>query len=99
MSRRAFLVVGFAVALVMAGVLAFYASGAPDGLERAATDTGFAAAAEESVVADGPLADYQTAGVDDDRLSVGLAGVLGVAVTAALGFGLFRLLARRRPGD
>jgi hypothetical protein len=34
--------------------------------------------------------------VSDERLSVGLAGVVGVALTAAIAFGLFTWLARRR---
>lgn len=98
MSRRSFLVVGLLVALLIGGGLAFYASSEPDGLEKAAAETGFADTAQDSAVADGPLAGYQASDVDDERLSVGLAGVLGVLATAALGGGLFYLMGRgRRP--
>lgn len=83
------------VALVLAAVVSFYASGDPDGLERVAEDEGFVDAAADHDLGDGPLADYEVEGVDDDRLSVGLAGVVGVVVTLAVGAGLFRLV--RRP--
>ena len=46
---------------------------------------------------DGPLADYQTDGVDDERLSGGLAGVLGVLLVLVLMGGLAWLLRRRGP--
>lgn len=83
------------VALVLAAVVSFYASGDPDGLERVAEDEGFVDTATDHDLGDGPLADYEVEGVDDDRLSVGLAGVVGVGVTLAVGAGLFRLV--RRP--
>ena len=36
-----------------------------------------------------PTAGYAVEGVDDDRLSTGLAGVIGVTVTFAIAGGLF----------
>ena len=41
---------------------------------------------------DGPLADYTTQGIDDERLSTGVAGIIGVTVTFAVGFGLFLVM-------
>jgi hypothetical protein len=95
MSRKALIWVGIAAAIVLAGVVSFYASSSPDGLEKVATDKGFIDSAEDSDVADLPLADYGTTGVDNERLSVGIAGVIGVFVTFALAGGLFWLVARR----
>jgi hypothetical protein len=89
---------GLAACLVLAGILSFYASNAPDGLQRVATDLGLAASAQQSPVSGAPVAGYEIAG-RGDRLGTGLAGVLGVAVTAAAAFGLFRALARRGPGN
>lgn len=86
--------VGLGIALLAAGVLSYYASSSPDGLERVAEDLGFAQYAQDSATAGSPVADYQIAGLPG-RWSVGLAGVIGVAATAALAFGLFALLARR----
>jgi hypothetical protein len=94
-SRR-FWLVGLAVALLVAGVASWYASGHPDGLEWAAEQTGFLDSAKDSAAAGSPLADYSVAGVDDGRLSGGLAGVLGVLLTLLLAGGL-TLLLRRRP--
>ena len=95
-SRR-FWLVGLAVALVIAGVASWYASGSPDGLEWAAERAGFLDTAEDSAVAGSPLADYSVSGLENGRFSGGLAGVLGVLPTLVLAGGLTRLLRRRRP--
>lgn len=92
-----FLLVGLLVALVIAGVGSYYASSSPDGLEWSAEKEGFLDTAEDSATADSPLADYAVSGVDDGRLSGGLAGVIGVAVTLLLAGGI-TLLVRRRSG-
>lgn len=87
--------VGLAVSLLLAGVVSYYASSSPDGLEKVAEDIGFIESAEDSAVAGSPLSDYGVSGVADERLSVGLAGVVGVLLTAAIAFGMFTWLARR----
>ncbi|MEU3554637.1 energy-coupling factor ABC transporter permease [Streptomyces fragilis] len=94
-SSRAVWLGGLAASLVLAGFVSFYASSSPDGLEKVAGDHGIDEAAEEHAVADGPLADYGVSGVDDARLSGGLAGVIGVGVTAAAGTGVFVVVRRR----
>ncbi len=88
----------FVAALLLAGVVSFYASGSPDGLERVAEDEGFAGTAEEHAAGDGPMADYQTRGVQDDRLSGGVAGVTGALVVLVVAGGLTYGL-RRRSAD
>lgn len=92
--RNGFLLAGLLVALVLAGLVSGFASSDPDGLEKVAEDQGFAQTAEEHALAEGPLADYTVRGVDDERLSTGLAGVLGVGITFAFGLGLFALVRR-----
>ena len=92
-----FWITGLALALVVAGVGSWYASSAPDGLERSAQEAGFAATADDSATARSPLADYAVDGLDDGRLSGGLAGVVGVAVTLVLAGGLTLLVRRRNP--
>lgn len=99
MTTRRFFVVALVVSLLVAGVASYYASADPDGLEYVAEQTGFIDAAEESATADSPLADYRTSGVDDARLSGGLAGVIGVVVMLVLSTGLFWLIRRRDPDD
>lgn len=93
---RTLMAVLLIASLVIAGVLSYYASARPDGLEYVAGETGFLGSATDHAAADGPLADYGVRGVSDSRLSGGLAGVIGVLVTLALAGGLTRLV-RRRP--
>ena len=96
-STRTLLLVGLGIALLVAGVGSWYASSAPDGLERSAQEAGFAATADDSATARSPLADYAVDGLGDGRLSGGLAGVVGVAVTLVLAGGLTLLVRRRNP--
>ncbi len=92
---RTLVLLGVLLSLVLAGVVSFYASGSPDGLESVAGDQGFLGSARDSASSGSPFADYATRGVGDARLSGGLAGLVGVLVVGALAYGLFRLLARR----
>lgn len=95
MSTRRLFAVALVLSLLVAGVASYYASAHPDGLEHVAAQTGFLDSAEDSATADSPLADYQTSGVDDARLSGGIAGVVGVLVMLLLSTGLFWTLRRR----
>jgi hypothetical protein len=90
--------VGLLVSLVLAGVVSYYASSSPDGLEKVAGDIGFEDTAQDSAASGSPLSDYGIEGVADERVSVGLSGIIGVIVTAALAFGLFLWLAKRNAG-
>jgi hypothetical protein len=95
MTNRRVIFAGLLVALLLAAVVSFYASSSPDGLEKVATDKGISQQAKDHQLSDSPLADYGVKGVDNSRLSTGLAGVAGVAITLALGTGL-ALAVRRR---
>jgi cobalt/nickel transport protein len=92
---RTVMVVLLVASLLIAGVVSYYASAHPDGLEYVAGETGFLDSATPHATEDGPLADYGVRGVSDSRLSGGLAGVIGVLVTLVLAGGL-ALLVRRR---
>ncbi|MEU6410912.1 energy-coupling factor ABC transporter permease [Microbispora sp. NPDC046933] len=93
---RPVLVGGALVAVLLAGVVSFYASSAPDGLEKVAADKGLSAQEKPHAAENGPLADYSVKGVENQRLSGGLAGVAGVALTIAAGGGVFYVIRRRR---
>ncbi|SDG11655.1 cobalt/nickel transport system permease protein/cobalt/nickel transport protein [Lentzea fradiae] len=85
--------IGFAVvSLLIAGVLSYFASGDPDGLDKTVEDTGIAEHAQEHPLSDTVFADYAVGG--DDAFT-GLAGILGVVVVLALSFGLFWFLRKR----
>ena len=93
-STSGVLVAGGAVALLLAGVVSFFASSNPDGLEFVAGERGFLETAQAHLLGDQPFADYGDVG----GIPVGIAGVLGVALTIAVGYGVFWLVTRGR-GD
>jgi cobalt/nickel transport system permease protein len=88
-------VAGLGVAFLLAGVLSFFASSHPDGLEYVAGSKGFLEQAQGSAVGGFLLADYGEVG----GVPVGVAGLVGVGLTILLGLLLFRWLGRRHPGD
>lgn len=95
-SARKLWIGGVATALVLAGFVSFYASASPDGLEKVAADKGIDSKVQPHAAADSPLADYGVKDVTDARLSGGLAGVIGVGATLAVGSGAFWIVRRRR---
>ncbi len=98
MKQKTFLISGFVASLFLAGVVSFYASSSPDGLEKVAGDIGFIETAKDHSNSDGILADYGVKGVDNQRLSTGAAGVIGVIATGAISTGLFMLIRRKSGG-
>ncbi|ULR51259.1 energy-coupling factor ABC transporter permease [Streptomyces deccanensis] len=98
-STRKVILAGLGVSLLLAGVVSFYASADPDGLEKVAADKGFDAKVEDHAAADSPLADYGVEGLSDARLAGGLAGVIGVGVTVVAGTGIFWAVRKRRAGE
>jgi hypothetical protein len=92
---RTLVLAGVVVALLLAGVVSFYASSHPDGLEYVAERTGFLDSADDHAAGDGPFADYATRGVEDARLSGGVAGVVGTLVVLVLAGGLGFAVRRR----
>jgi hypothetical protein len=95
MSTRRFLAAFLVVALMVAVGASYYASSHPDGLEFVASQSGFLDRAEDSSAEESPLAGYSTRGIDDARVSGGVAGVAGCLLVLGISFGLFRVLRRR----
>lgn len=101
--------VGFAiVALLIAGIVSYFASSSPDGLDSATlegcevVETADGEALEGECIAqdaidhplsESPLADYALGG---DDATTGLAGIIGVVVTLAVAGALFWVIARSR---
>lgn len=88
---------GLLLALLLSAVASQFAATAPDGLERVAQDTGIAESATDHALAGGIFADYATAGLADEGLSLAVAGVAGTLIVLTVGSGLL-LAARSRPG-
>jgi hypothetical protein len=95
MSTKTIVQVGLVTSIFVAAVVSFYASGYPDGLEFVAEQVGFLNTAKDSAVASSPLADYAFVGLENERISVALAGIIGVVLTAAISFGLFTFLKKK----
>lgn len=95
-STKKFYIGGALISLLLAGVVSFYASSNPDGLEKVAEEIGFIETAKDPATAGSALADYGVAGVENERASVGIAGVIGVAATGAVATGLFIYLGKRK---
>ena len=73
LANRKFYVIGFIVSLFLAGVVSFYASSSPDGLEKVAEDIGFIETAKDHSNVDGALAGYEVKAIENERASVGVA--------------------------
>jgi hypothetical protein len=86
-------------ALLLAGIVSYYASSSPDGLTKVSQDKGFANTEKTHRTADSPLAGSATKDVDNERLSGGLAGVIGVGVVLVLASGLVYVVRRRKATD
>ena len=97
-SNRKFYASALLISALLAGGLSFYASSSPDGLEKVAEDVGFIETAKDHTFADFTLSDYGISGLENARLSVGFAGLIGVVATALVAVGLFMLI-RKKPVD
>jgi PDGLE domain len=99
-TKRLFLL-GALVTIVVAIVIAQFASSSPDGLEHVATEQGFAATATDHSLSDSPLADYGKGLTDNTALNKAVAGGAGIVITFALGYGIFWLARRtnKKPSD
>ena len=108
MRKRTFIVAGLIVAFLLAGIVSNFASSSPDGLDSAALrgcttnaageitgGTCMAQKEQDHQLGGSPLAGYGIRGIDNPYLATGLAGVLGVAITFAIGGGIFWLVRRR----
>ena len=95
---RLFVAGGLLVAIGLAMLVSGFASSSPDGLNKVAEDHGFAANARQHLFENGPLAGYAVKGVNGDRVSTGISGLIGVLVTFGVGLALFALLRAVRSG-
>ena len=81
----------FAVSLVVAGLVSFFASKSPDGLERVAENLGFLEQAKEDIIA--VFSNYTIPGLTG-VLSNSFAGIIGVCATFAMVFIVGKCLTR-----
>jgi cobalt/nickel transport system permease protein len=87
---RTFVLAAGLTAVAVAAVVSQFAVDDPDGLERVAENEGFAQSGSDHALADGPFADYATDGIDNESVSLAVAGITGVVVTLAVAAGMLR---------
>ena len=95
-SNKKFYLVFLLVSIGLAGIVSFYASSSPDGLEKVAEDVGFIETAKDHSLDNSALADYGVAGLENERLSVGIAGILGVIATGVLMYLIIKFISRKK---
>lgn len=93
--NRRTLIVGIAIAVLIAGVVSYFASANPDGLEKAQEELGVAGPVHPAVEVP-PVAfqEYNLKWIGEGFWSNAVAGVAGAAVVLAILLGVGRLLAR-----
>ncbi|HEX6946448.1 MAG TPA: energy-coupling factor ABC transporter permease [Acidimicrobiia bacterium] len=94
---RVFVLGGLLVTVVFATVVSQFAADAPDGLERVAQTEGFADQGRDHAWSDFLFADYATRGIEDERMSLAIAGVAGTLITLLVAWGIFRAFRERSP--
>lgn len=87
-NKRLF-VIGLLAAIVIAVVVAQFASSSPDGLQYVAEEQGFAEAATDHDLASTPLANYGSDLTDNSWVNTAVAGIAGVLLTLGIGYGAF----------
>ena len=97
-SLWAFFGLALLVCVLLAVFISPFASKSPDGLDKFAEthreSPGFVKAEEYKPVYNGaPLPDYSVRGVQNEKVSTGLSGLLGVIITVAVGTVLAFLIA------
>jgi len=97
MGRRTTTVVaaGLVVTLLLAGAVSYFASDAPDGLNKVAIERGFDGTEQEHDLADSPFAGYETRGVEGSFWTGSMAGIAGVGVCFLVAGGMAYLVRRR----
>lgn len=83
-SVKPFLLTGLGLTLLLAGIVSFFASSSPDGLEAVAENKGFLDQATGHVFGSWALADYGEVG----GIPVGIAGIIGVGLVLLIAGGV-----------
>jgi hypothetical protein len=94
-SLAPFILLGLAVTVCLV-LLSPWASDSPDGLNKVAEEQGFSAIEDRQALDGSPLSGYSVDGVQDERLSKALSGIIGIAITFTVAGGAFALVRRAR---
>lgn len=94
--HRGFVWIGLGISLLLALFLSPFASSSPDGLERVAGTKGFAEKGGGRLWEHAPFKDYRLPGIKNERVSTGIAGVVGTLAVFFIVMGLGNLI-RKSP--
>ena len=86
---RTFVIGGLLTALFFGAIVSQFAVDSPDGLESVAIETGFVERGEDHALSESIFADYATVGLENEMLSLAVAGVAGTLIVLAVGWGIF----------
>ncbi|MEN8233630.1 MAG: energy-coupling factor ABC transporter permease [Actinomycetota bacterium] len=93
---RAFAIGGLLAALFFAAIVSQFAVDNPDGLERVAEETGIAASGGGHALGGSMFADYATAGIENEAVSLAVAGIAGTLIVLAVGGGIIAAVREKR---
>lgn len=94
---RTFLIGGLLVSFVVAAVVSQFAVDNPDGLEWVAETEGFVDQGRDHHWSDSLFADYATRGIENETLSLAVAGIAGTLITLLVAWGIVRAVRERPP--
>lgn len=94
---RTFAIVGLLAALFFGAVISQFAVDDPDGLERVAIDTGIIESEQDHALGNSIFADYATEGLENESLSLAIAGISGTLIVLAVGWGIFAAVREKKP--
>jgi cobalt/nickel transport protein len=90
--HKGFIWIGLGIALLLALFLSPFASSSPDGLEKVADRKGFAEKGEGwSFWQHAPFKDYTLPWIKNERVSTGIAGLVGTLAVFFIAVGLGKL--------
>ena len=96
---RTGLLLAASAVVALVAVAGPWASSEPDGLTKVSREQGFDRAEKDHALEDAPMAGYSLEGVDDERAGTAVAGLVGVVLTFAIGYGSLRILRKHRVNE
>jgi len=94
---RTFLIGGLLAALVFAAIVSQFAVDNPDGLEWVAGEQGFIDSGRDHRLDNWIFADYATRGIENETLSLAIAGIVGTVITLLVAWGLLSAVRDKPP--
>jgi cobalt/nickel transport system permease protein len=95
---RTFFIGGLIAAMFFAAIVSQFTVENPDGLEWVAESEGLVESAREHHWADSIFADYATAGIENQALSLAIAGIVGTLIALLVAWGITIAVRDRHPG-